>query len=92
MAAKNGGDGVAGLFLKISGSYETAGRKYGEKVVGDAGHFSGGDFTGADVEVAVNLAGIGGNNLAVKFFSEADSKGGLAGGGGAENNKDFGLV
>src|SRR3984957_17442283 len=56
-----------------------------DQMVGDAPLLGWQNFSGADIEVTVDLSGITNQDFAVQFFGDLDAQRGFAGGGGTEN-------
>lgn len=64
-------------------------------MVRDALSLGGGRLAGADIHPAVDLEGVGGDDLgdqpaALELAGDLDGKGGLAAGGGADDDGDAG--
>ena len=67
-------DGLFGPTLEINHRELTAGTGHINKVVRGTPHFAARDFASPDIQVAIDLAGVSGNDLAVEFFGQADRK------------------
>jgi chorismate dehydratase len=104
-AADDDGDGVAGADVVdgVVGEGEplidaeaVGGIDEVDEVVADAALLGGGGFGGADVEAAVDLEGVGGDDLAggagagLEGEGELDGEGGLSAGGGATDDGEGG--
>src|ERR1700722_13300343 len=75
-------EGAAAIF---PGGENFFGIEQVDQMVGDALLLGWQNFSGADIEVTVDLSGITNQDFAVQFFGDLDAQRGFAGGGGTEN-------
>ena len=87
----NSGEGFAGLAAVVSGGAGLVGPGDVDHVVLDEGALFVRGLGGADLHLAIDGDGVAADDLTVELFGEAESEGGLAAGGGADED-DEGLA
>ncbi len=82
------GEGFAGLTAVVACGAGFVGPGDVDHVVLDEGALFAGGLCGADLHLAVDGDGVAADDLAVELFGEAESEGGLAAGGGADEDDE----